>query len=60
VATVDRGETLARVTVAVDADLELTALVTVESVERLELAPGISVVATFKATATRAVARAES
>ena len=57
---VERGETLARVTVAVDPDLDLTALVTVESVERLGLEPGAAVVATFKATATRAVARAES
>ncbi len=57
---VDRGETLARVTVAVDPDRHLAALVTVESVERLELDSGTAVVATFKATATHAVARAES
>ena len=59
VVAVDRGETLARVTVAVESDLHLTALVTVESVDRLGLATGTPVVATFKATATRAVARAE-
>ncbi|SEO11314.1 molybdate transport system regulatory protein [Halorientalis persicus] len=57
---VDHGETLARVTVAVEPGLHLTALVTVESIERLGLTPGTAVVATFKATATRAVARAES
>jgi len=48
------------VTVAVEPDVELTALVTVESVARLQLNPGTPVVATFKATATRAVARSES
>ncbi|WP_335999129.1 TOBE domain-containing protein [Halorientalis halophila] len=57
VESVDRGETLARVAIAVDPDVSLTALVTAESVERLALAPGTAVVSTFKATATRAVAR---
>ncbi|MFB6082777.1 MAG: TOBE domain-containing protein [Halorientalis sp.] len=60
VLAVDRGETLARVSVGIEPDLHLAALVTVESVERLGLAPDTPVVATFKATATRAVARAES
>jgi molybdate transport system regulatory protein len=60
VLSVDRGETLARVAVGIAPDLDLTALVTVESVERLGLVPGTAVVATFKATATRAVARTES
>ncbi|WP_299270240.1 TOBE domain-containing protein [Halorientalis sp.] len=57
---VDHGETLARVTVGIDPELHLTALVTVESVERLGLDSRAAVVATFKATATRAVARTES
>jgi molybdopterin-binding protein len=35
----------------------LAAEVTAESVARLALAPGVRVVATFKATATRLVAR---
>jgi molybdate transport system regulatory protein len=54
---VDRGEAVALVTVDVGAAEPLVALVTVESLERLALAPGEPVVATFKATATRAVGR---
>ncbi|PSP82508.1 molybdenum-binding protein [Halobacteriales archaeon QS_1_68_17] len=54
VAGVDRGETVAVVTVAVG-DERLTAFVTEASVDRLELRPGAAVVAAFKATATRAV-----
>jgi len=56
VRTVDAGEAVATVTVDVG-DVALVALVTVESVDRLGLAPGDPVVATFKATATRAVPR---
>ncbi|MFC7156620.1 TOBE domain-containing protein [Halomarina halobia] len=55
VTAVDRGEAIARVAVDVGTDAPLVALVTVDSVERLGLAPGKPVVATFKATATRAV-----
>jgi molybdate transport system regulatory protein len=59
VAAVDRGDSLARVAVDVavgdvNGATTLSALVTVESVDRLSLAPGTPVVATFKATATRA------
>jgi molybdate transport system regulatory protein len=56
VVAVDAGEAVATVTVDVGA-VTLPALVTVESVDRLGLAPGTEVVATFKATATRAVPR---
>jgi len=56
VASVGAGEAVATVTVDVG-EASLTALVTVESVERLGFAAGDPVVATFKATATRAVPR---
>ncbi|MDZ7701573.1 MAG: TOBE domain-containing protein [Halobacteriales archaeon] len=55
VAEVDAGETVATVTVSLDGGAELAALVTLASVERLGLEPGREAVATFKATATRAV-----
>ncbi|RBI63386.1 molybdenum-binding protein [halophilic archaeon] len=48
------GEAVARVVVDVDADAPLAALVTMDSVEKLALRPGAGVVASFKATATRA------
>ena len=52
----DRGETVC--TVAVDVEgTTFRALVTKESVDRLELAPGRAVVLTWKATATRLVRR---
>lgn len=57
VVAVDRGVAVARVRVDVGADAALTALVTVDSVERLGLEPGRDVVASFKATATRATGR---
>lgn len=57
VTDVDRGESVARVGVDVGADRPVTALVTVESVDRLALAPGRQVVVSFKATATRATLR---
>jgi molybdate transport system regulatory protein len=60
VEAVEVGEAVGTVTVAVDGreeNVALAALVTVESVERLGLAPGDPVVVTFKATATRAVPR---
>lgn len=46
---------LARVTVDVDTETPLRALVTDTSVDTLDLGPGDAVVASFKATATRAV-----
>jgi molybdate transport system regulatory protein len=54
---VERGETVARVEVDVGAGTPLLALVTHASVERLGLEPGREVVASFKATATRATPR---
>ncbi len=55
VRTVEEGERIARITVDVGAETPLLALVTMTSVERLELEPGRPVVASFKATTTRAV-----
>ncbi|WP_224448515.1 TOBE domain-containing protein [Haloprofundus salilacus] len=54
VSALDRGETVATASVDVGADASLFALVTTESAERLGLDEGASVVASFKATATRA------
>lgn len=54
VAAIDSGEQVARVLVDVDADATLAALVTMSSVEKLDLQKGSEVVASFKATATRA------
>ncbi|WP_435359605.1 TOBE domain-containing protein [Haloarchaeobius sp. DFWS5] len=56
VVSMDVGESVATVTVDVGADTTLSALVTMDSVERLDLAAGTAVVATAKATSTRAVA----
>ncbi|MFB6155723.1 MAG: TOBE domain-containing protein [Haloferacaceae archaeon] len=50
----DVGEAIAHVELDVGLDDPLLALVTVESVDRLSLSVGDEVVATFKATATRA------
>ncbi|MEF8756871.1 MAG: TOBE domain-containing protein [Halobacteriales archaeon] len=55
VEAVDRGVAVARVTVDVGADAPLAAVVTMDSVERLDVRPGRRVVASFKATATRAI-----
>lgn len=52
---VDAGETIATVGLAVADGVDLAAVVTVASVVRLGLEPGTAAVATFKATATRAV-----
>lgn len=57
VRAVDRGEAVARVRLDVGADEPLVALVTADSADRLDLAPGREVVASFKATATRATGR---
>ncbi len=54
VRSVTEGDALARVAVDVGADADLAVLVTRTSVETLALAPGDAVVASFKATATRA------
>jgi len=55
VTAVEAGETVALVELAVDGGVRLAALVTLASVERLGLEPGTPAVATFKATATRAI-----
>lgn len=54
VESVESGESVARVRLAVGSEVSLAALVTHTSVDRLDLAPGRQVVASFKATATRA------
>lgn len=55
VAAVEAGETVATVELHVADGVRLTALVTLASIDRLGLAVGTPAVATFKATATRAV-----
>jgi len=55
VLTIDAGESVALVTVDVGGEIELSALVTTSSVERLNLHRGTPVVVSFKATATRGV-----
>lgn len=57
VVAVDRGESICRVSVDVGADDPLVALVTEESRQRLGIKIGRTVVASFKATATRATPR---
>jgi molybdate transport system regulatory protein len=57
VAEVIRGEAVGRVAVDVGTDGPLWALVTTDSIDRLSLAEGDAVVASFKATATRALPR---
>lgn len=54
VSDIVEGESLARVTLDIGADTELNVLVTRTSVETLGLVSGSEVVASFKATATRA------
>lgn len=54
VTEIDRGEVVSRITVDVGAATPLYALVTQDSMNRLDLAVGRAVVATFKATATHA------
>ncbi|MFC7235441.1 TOBE domain-containing protein [Halosegnis marinus] len=55
VTALDRGAAVVRVAVDVGADDPLAALVTTDSADRLGLEAGASVVASFKATATRGV-----
>ena len=50
---VDPGDAIANVTVSLGNDVDLEALITRSSLERLELEPGRRVVASFKATAAR-------
>ncbi|WP_276299335.1 TOBE domain-containing protein [Halorussus lipolyticus] len=57
ISAIDSGEQVARVLVDVDADALLGALVTMSSVEKLDLREDSDVVASFKATATRASPR---
>ena len=54
VIAIDVGERVARVLIDADEDATLAALVTTSSVETLDLRAGSEVVASFKATATRA------
>jgi molybdate transport system regulatory protein len=57
VAAIDAGEQVARVLVDTEGDATLAALVTTSSVEKLDLRAGSAVVASYKATATRASPR---
>jgi len=52
---VEAGDAVVTVTVELDGGPEVTALVTEQSRDSLDLEPGRRVVATFKATATRAI-----
>lgn len=54
VTAIERNEAIARVAVDIGAPGPVTALVTIDSLERLGLEPGGRVIASFKATATRA------
>jgi molybdate transport system regulatory protein len=54
---IERGESLARVDIDVGSETDLVATVTTASIDRLSLRPGDEIVASFKATATRAVPR---
>jgi len=54
VVALDRGEAIIHVTIDIGSDDQLFALVTDDSRRRLWLSPGETVVASFKATATRA------
>lgn len=60
VVAVERGEAICHVTLDVGAETPVFALVTEASRDRLGLTPGTAVVATFKATATRATRRHET
>jgi len=60
VVAVESGDAVVRVSVDVGADAPLDALLTTGSVERLGIEPGRRVVASFKATATRATPAADA
>ncbi len=55
--SIDRGDSISLVSVDVEAEDHLYALVTEESRERLKAEPERQIVASFKATATRATPR---
>lgn len=55
VVSIEEGDALARVFLDIGADTDLTALVTHTSITTLDLGAGDEVMASFKATATRAV-----
>jgi len=57
VTDIERGASLARVAMDIGAEADLVATVTTASIDRLSLMPGDDIVASFKATATRAVPR---
>jgi molybdate transport system regulatory protein len=57
VTAIERGESLARVTIDIGAETDLVATVTTASIDRLSLLVDDDIVASFKATATRAVPR---
>jgi molybdate transport system regulatory protein len=59
VVSIDHGDTISLITVDVGAKNHLYALVTEESRARLELEPERQIIASFKATATRATAKHE-
>jgi len=54
VTDIDEHEALATVTISVGSDTSITALITRDSLTELDINPGSSVLATVKATATRA------
>jgi molybdate transport system regulatory protein len=60
VTTIDRREAIADVTIAVESAVQVSVLITRQSLETLALQPGTDVVATFKATATRAIPKEAS
>jgi molybdate transport system regulatory protein len=60
VVAVESGDALARVALDIGTDTRMVALVTRESIATLALAPGDEAVASFKATATRAVPAGQS
>ena len=57
VAAVVRGEAVGRVAVDVGTETRLWALLTTNSLDRMDLGEGDAVVVSFKATATRAIER---
>lgn len=57
VTTIDQSEAIADVRIAVESDVQLSVVITQQSLETLALEPGADVIATFKATATRAISK---
>jgi molybdate transport system regulatory protein len=54
VVDIEQGEAIARVILDIGGDVDLAALVTQTSISKLDVTPGDRVIASFKATATRA------